>query len=173
MIAIRTPSIDDWISSNGERCEYVRGRGIERPLHDQAHSAAHTNLAVELNFYGRRTGVGEPLMSWHHRFGPEDDTRIYVPDLVFLLGQAKQPDYADRASDLMIEIASRGEEAWLAEKVKFYLENGAKRAWVVDPHRRRIGIYSPDASPRNIEADGVLTDDLLPGFELPLASIFD
>jgi Uma2 family endonuclease len=54
-----------------------------------------------------------------------------------------------------------------------YLHNGARRVWVVDPQRKRVGLYSPDAPPRCVEGDGVLTDDLLPGFALPLSVLFE
>ncbi|MFN7919813.1 MAG: Uma2 family endonuclease [Bryobacteraceae bacterium] len=175
MIATRTPSVDEWIAEHGDRCEFVRGEAMEKPLPKARHGKAQMNLGTDLNLYARRTGQGVVISEWHHAFGPPDDIRIYIPDLAFVLPprHLDVPECPDQASDIMIEIASPNQGAELADKIEFYLHNGAKRVWLVDPQRRRIGIYSPDASPRSIEANGVLTDDLLPGFELPLASIFD
>src|SRR5207253_9669460 len=52
--------------------------------------------------------------------------RIYVPDLAFVCAprNAHLPDYADRASDVMIEIVSPPESAArLTAKVEFYLQS--------------------------------------------------
>jgi Uma2 family endonuclease len=175
MIATSAPTVKEWIAEHGERCEYFLGAIEEKPLPNRDHSKAQSKLTSALSEYGERTGRGEAYPEWHHRFGAANDIRVYVPDLVFVLApnHLNLPEYANRASDIMIEIASPDQGAELADKVEFYLHNGARRVWLIDPQRRRVGVYSPDASPRSIAgADGVLTDDLLPGFALPLADLF-
>jgi Uma2 family endonuclease len=125
--------------------------------------------------YERDGGTGASLSSWHHRFGPEDDKRIYVPDLAFVRApkHTHLPDYADRASDLMIEIVSPSESAsCLTAKVEFYLQNGAGSVWVVDPVERRIDVYAPGKPMRTFRANDTLIDPVLPGFELSLHDIF-
>jgi Uma2 family endonuclease len=125
--------------------------------------------------YGRKSGNGKPFSEWHHRFGPEDDIRIYVPDLAFVCAprHTQLTDYADRASDVMIEIVSPSESAArLTAKVEFYLQNGAKSVWVVDPQTRRIDVYAPGKSMRTFGPGDTLTDAVLPGFELPLRDVF-
>ena len=48
------------------------------------------------------------------------------------------------ASDLMVEIVSPNDSASdLVDKVEFYLQNGVRSVWIVDPSRRRIDIYKP------------------------------
>lgn len=119
--------------------------------------------------------TGASLSSWHHRFGPEDDKRIYVPDLAFVPAprHAHLPDYADRASDVMIEIVSPSESASrLTAKVEFYLQNGAGSVWVVDPEERRVDIYPPGKPMRAFRESDTLTDPVLPGFELALRDLF-
>src|SRR5690349_10272908 len=109
MIATKTPSVEEFFRfGENERCEYAQGEKWEKPLANKNHSDLHAQLGSALVQYGRESGNGEALASWHHRFGPEDDKRIYVPDLVFVRApkHTQLPDYADRASDVMIEIVS-------------------------------------------------------------------
>ena len=175
MVATSNPTVEEWIAEHGERCEFVLGAVEEKPMPNGDHSDSQISLGSALHNYGKRTGRGKVRPEWHHRFGSADDTRVYVPDLAFVLApnQLNLPEYADRASDIMIEIVSPGQGSELLDKVEFYLHHGARRVWVVDPQRRRVGIYSPDASPRSVSGvDGNLTDDLLPGFSLPLTELF-
>ena len=73
----------------------------------------------------------------------------------------------------MIEIVSPSESAArLTAKVEFYLQNGARSVWVVDPQTRRIDVYAPGKSMRSFGPDDTLTDPVLPGFELPLGDVF-
>jgi len=132
-------------------------------------------LGAALLDYGRRSGAGKPRPEWHHRFGPPEDIRIYIPDLAFLLAPRPQtaPEYADRASDLMIEIVSPSDSASdLVDKVEFYIQNGVKSVWVVDRRKQRVDIYKPGRPARRVDAGDVLSDEILPGFELALAELF-
>ena len=73
----------------------------------------------------------------------------------------------------MIEIVSPSESAArLTAKVEFYLQNGARSVWVVDPPTWRIDVYAPGKSMRTFGQGDTLTDAVLPGFELPLCDIF-
>src|SRR5579859_5249214 len=113
------------------------GRSRWQPYITPGYSSA---LAQRCSNTGAKSGSGEPAPEWHHRFGPEDDKRIYVPDLVFVrtTKHTQVPDYADRASDVMIEIVSPSQSSSrLTAKVEFYLQNGAQSVWVVDPEERR------------------------------------
>lgn len=175
MIAAHTPAVEEWILQHGDRCEFVLGEALEKPMPSLQRSKSQKRLATRLTQYEEATGAGAILPEWHHRFGPPEDVRVYVPDLAFVLAPKHRnlPEYADQASDIMIEIASPRQGAELAEKVEFYLYNGARRVWVADPQRKCVDIYSPDSQPRKIASGGVLTDDLLPGFALPLRELFE
>jgi Uma2 family endonuclease len=109
MIAPKTPAVEDFLRSgeNG-RAEYAQAERWEKPLPNKDHADLQLRLGSALLQYGRSSGRGKAFSEWHHRFGPEDDIRIYVSDLAFVLAprDIQVPDYADRASDLMIEIVS-------------------------------------------------------------------
>ena len=176
MIATKTPTVEEFLrSGDNDRSEYAQGEKWEKPLPNKDHARLQLRLGSALLQYGSERGGGEPFSEWRHRFGPEDDKRIYVPDLAFVRApkHSQIPDYADRASDVMIEIVSSSESASrLTAKVEFYLQNGAGSIWVVDPDERRIDIYAPGRPMRNYRENDVLIDPVLPGFELPLRDIF-
>lgn len=93
---------------HGDRTEHAHGSVTERPVPTGSHSDCQVSFASALKIYGRKTGIGKPRTGWHHRFGPPDDIRIYVPDVVFVFTKDKPalPEYANVASELMIEIYS-------------------------------------------------------------------
>jgi Uma2 family endonuclease len=175
MIATQTPAVEEFIRQYGDRCEFVRGDRIEKALPSGSHSDIQISLGAALLEYGRRTGAGKPRSEWHHRFGPADDVRVYIPDLVFLLAprHLDPPEYADSASDIMIEIVSPGDSHLeVTDKVEFYLRHGVKSVWLIDPRTRRVSIYKPGHNTVRLENDAVLTEELLPGFELRLSELF-
>jgi len=176
MIATHVPEAEELIRVHGDRAEFVHGAILEKPMASRSHSRCQARTTSSLNSYGSRTGLGEALPEWHHRFGPPDDVRLYVPDVAFVFTQEKQdlPEYANRASELMIEIQSPSTDlADLLDKLHFYLANGAKSVWVVYPAQRRVDVFKPGAPTKTFVQDAVLIDPLLPGFELPLAELFD
>src|SRR5438128_7003779 len=130
MTPTNTPAAEEFLrSGDNERCEYAHGDKWEKPQANKQHAQLQVHLGAALVQYGRESGNGEPFSAWHHRFGPEDDKRIYVPDLAFVCAprHTRVPVYADRASDVMIEIVSPSESpARLTAKVEFCLQNGAR-----------------------------------------------
>jgi Uma2 family endonuclease len=177
VIATQTPSVEEFLrSGDNERFEYAQGEKWERPLSNKRHAGTHARLGTALVQYERDGGTGTTFSSWHHRFGPEGDIRIYAPDLAFVRAprHIQLPDYADRASDVMIEILSPPElVSRLVGKIDFYLRNGAERVWVVDSEERFIDVYVPGWSSRTFRESDTLIDPVLPGFELSLRDIFD
>jgi|SRR6266478_6223390 len=176
MIATKTPTVEEFLrSGDNDRSEYAQGEKWEKPLPNKYHADLQLSLGSSLRQYGRESGNGKAFSEWHHRFGPEDDKRIYVPDLAFVRApkHTQVPDYADRASDVMVEIVSPSQSASrLTAKVEFYLQNGAGSVWVVDPEERRIDVYAPGKATRTFRESDTLVDPILPDFELPLRDIF-
>ena len=80
--------------------------------------------------------------------------------------EARRPPFAAVVPDFVVEIVSpsnRGPE--LADKVRRYLEGGARLIWVIDARRRTAAIYRPDAEPEVLQDPETLDGgDVLPGF---------
>ena len=75
--------------------------------------------------------------------------------------------------DIAIEVISPTECASEShDKVRAYLRNGSAEVWQVYPKSRTVQIYRGEIS-RSVESSQQVESDLLPGFVLPLSSLFE
>ncbi|MDX2268920.1 MAG: Uma2 family endonuclease [Bryobacter sp.] len=172
-VLAQPPSIEEVLRTPGrERAEFAHGEFWEKPMGSGKHSRLQGLLCILLGNYLMKSKLGLVLPEYHHRFGPDGDLRLFIPDVAIAL-QRSVPDYADRASDIMIEIVSPSQSpALFADKIAFYLANGAREVWVVEPTERWIAIYQPGISPRHFGRGKTLVSSLLPGFELNVDEFF-
>ena len=89
--------------------------------------------------------------------------------------EARRP-FRAAVPEFLVEIVSpsnRGPE--LEEKVRHYLDGGARLVWVINARLRRATIYRPDAEPEILQDPDVLGGgDVLPGFAFNVREcIFD
>ena len=80
--------------------------------------------------------------------------------------EARTPPFAAIVPDFIVEIVSpsnRGPE--LDDKVRRYLEGGARLVWVINARRRRVTIYRPGMEPEVLDDPDLLYGgDVMPGF---------
>jgi Uma2 family endonuclease len=77
--------------------------------------------------------------------------------------------------NLVVEVLSesntRGE---IAGKLKEYFFAGVQLVWVIDPRKRTADVYTAPDVKTAVPADGSLEGgEVLPGFSLPLAEVFE
>ena len=96
--------------------------------------------------------------------------------------EARQPPFAAIVPDFIIEIVSpsnRGPD--LADKIRRYLQGGARLIWVINARRRQVTIHRPGTEPEILDNPELLHDpellhgdDVMPGFVFPVRQrIFD
>ncbi len=74
--------------------------------------------------------------------------------------------------DLAVEIVSPSDRsADVEEKVQDWLQAGCREVWVVRPRLQQVSIYRL-GSKQILEAAGIVTSDLLPGFSCSVAELF-
>lgn len=75
--------------------------------------------------------------------------------------------------DLAVEVISPNDvyEDVLA-KVGEYFDHGVRQVWVVSPRERRVDVYDSRQAVRIVVAPADLETPLLPGWRLPLATLF-
>ena len=108
------------------------------------------------------------------------DENTFAPDVAFI-SKARQPELPnDRFNpippDLAVEIVSpsdlRNRHERIDKKIEHYLAAGVL-LWYVFPEQREVKVYVPGQPVQVADIDGVLTGgDVLPGFTLPVRSIF-
>ncbi|HUF51603.1 MAG TPA: Uma2 family endonuclease [Longimicrobiales bacterium] len=77
--------------------------------------------------------------------------------------------------DLAIEIdLESGSKPGSRQRIVDYLEAGTALVWAIDPRSRTAMAYRPDGSARLVrEHEALDGEDVVPGFSLPLAELFD
>ncbi len=109
----------------------------------------------------------------------EDPPTLRVPGVSFVRAERLRPPsdegYLMFAPDLVAEILSPSDSAQeVREKVRQFLNAGTSVAWVVYPKLREVEVYCADGSARVLnEHQSLELPDLLPGFSLPVAKIFE
>lgn len=76
--------------------------------------------------------------------------------------------------DFAIELRSPSDSLRVVqEKMREYLDNGARLGWLLDPPDRRVYIYRPGAPVERLDGpDKVSGDPILPGFVLDLREVW-
>jgi Uma2 family endonuclease len=78
------------------------------------------------------------------------------------------------APDLAVEVLSPSDSPGdVQQKVRDYLDAGARLVWTIAPEARTASVYRASSSARLLrEADHLDGEDLLPGLSIPLAELF-
>ena len=111
-----------------------------------------------------------------------DRSTLLSPDVAFTrIERAPKREFkkwAPLMPDIAVEVQSPSNTlADLRRKAAIYLEHGSQLVWIVIPDSKGVEVCRLDDNGDNarefIGADGSLSgEDVLPGFELPLAALF-
>lgn len=161
------------------RVELVRGRIVREPLPGAPHGWLTGRLVERIGSYAREHGLGIVVTETGFLLSVEPPT-VRGPDLAFLARESLPPELPSQgfwrvAPDLAIEVVSPSNTAAeIREKVLEYLASGSRLVWVVDPASRSVSAYRSrrDIALLTVE-DALEGGDVLPGFRLPIAELFD
>lgn len=108
----------------------------------------------------------------------EDPDTVRAPDVAFVrTGRPPIParGFYAGAPDLVVEVLSPDDRpGYVREEVAEWLEAGARAVWVVDPHDRTVTVHEPRRkAKRLVDTDTLRGGSVLPGFEVPVSSIFE
>lgn len=106
---------------------------------------------------------------------------VLAPDVAFVSqaqidAQESTPGFWRGAPDLVVQVVSPSDSFVQVErKVSQWIEAGCRLAWVVNPGQQTVQVYSSE-TPAQITflgiSDSLSGGDILPGFSLPVDSIF-
>jgi Uma2 family endonuclease len=157
--------------------ELVRGEIVQAPPPE--HGRVSMKVGYTLESFGRQTRYGYCLSASAVSTERGPDT-VRAPDLCFY-SFARWPESQVATGlppvppDLVVEILSpRNRPAEMRKKILEYLEAGVPLVWVIDPPRRRVGLYRPgDVFPTFVN-EGEALENLpeLPGFRCPVSDFF-
>lgn len=163
---------------NGKLYELVNHTLVEKPM-----GSPEAYLALEL---GRLLGNFVASRDVGFLYGADAliellPDQVRGPDVCFV-SWTRRPDrtvptepISDLIPDLAVEILSPSNTAReMRMKVKEYFLAGVRLIWIIDPVKRSAEILTaPDAKTALAESDTLDGGDVLPGFRLPLAKLFE
>jgi Uma2 family endonuclease len=182
MVATKLYTAEDvvrLIANSDDDFELIEGELIRMPPASFEHGGLEASFVFEIGDYARAHRLGKVLgSSTGYFFGRDPDT-LLEPDVTFVRADRLPPreawrSFSDVVPDLVVEIISPSEtRAHIQRKIDIYLANGVSLIWFVDPRRQSVTVYAPNRAAAvlgiNDELDG---EDVLPGFRLAIASLF-
>jgi Uma2 family endonuclease len=84
-------------------------------------------------------------------------------------------DFVTGAPDLAVEVLSPSDRILdLQQKVRDYLDAGARLVWLVAPQAQTVTVYRADGSAQLLrDQDTLGGEDVLPGLSIPLSDVFN
>lgn len=162
---------------DGLRHELINGELLTTSPPGEEHGAVTMNLSILLGQYIKAHKLGR-LYAAETGFKLESgpDT-VLAPDIAFIrrerMGSVSK-SYRLGAPDLVVEVVSPGDKRReVAEKARRWLSLGATIVWVIKPCTKTVEVYR-DGEHRVLATSDLLdVDDLIPGFQTTVASIFE
>lgn len=168
--------------------ELVKGELVPVSPGKMPHARAMVVVGSRLESFVREHGGGRVYADvWCVLNVPGDPERVRAPDVAFISEETIEAGGGQAAvsgqimfrgaPELVVEIHSPANEREAGEfiqKVRDYLDGGVRLLWVIYPYARYATAYRPDGSARLLrEGQALEGEDVLPGFRLPLAELFD
>ncbi len=178
----RVTAEDLWRMGTGDiRRELVDGEVVEMAPAGGVHGRVSGRVYLRLAEHVAAHGGGEVVVG---DVGfvlalPGDPERVRAPDVAFVstgrLPEGQLPQgFIHGAPDLAVEVLSPSDNPLeVQQKVRDYLEAGARLVWLIAPRAKTATVYRPDGSARLVrEPEHLDGEDVLPGLTLSLTELF-
>jgi Uma2 family endonuclease len=158
--------------------EVSRGMLVREPRPGQQHGEIVAELTYLLRGYLETRPVGRIVTEGGFLLSTAPLT-LRGPDVAFVraerLSSEKNPRFFRGAPDLAIEVVSPSNRAGeILQKIAELLDAGTQIAWIVYPATQTVAEHTGAGDVRVLHANDLLTaPELLPGFELRVARIFE
>ena len=158
------------------RLELDRGELISMPPAGGDHGEVGIQIAALVTIHVRAHKLGRTYNS-DTGFRLSPDT-VRAPDFAFIRSdrapKGRTPGFVPMAPDLAVEVFSPSDSpAQLMRKIKQYLAAGTHTVWVVYPEQKQIHVLEASGADRILNAADTLDcPELLPGFSVPVESLF-
>jgi Uma2 family endonuclease len=175
---------DDYVlfPEDGKRHELIDGEHYVSPAPSRIHQRISMNVAGLIWSYLREHRIGQVFTAPFDVIFSHFD--VVQPDIVYLsrerMAEIETDPYVKGAPNLLVEIGSastRRRDKTI--KRRLYERFGVEEYWVVDPNAQSIKVFRQQsrfyvlAGELSLDSGDVLTTSILPGLELPLATIFE
>ena len=168
------------LPDDGQRHELIAGELRTMAPSGSEHGWVAINLSTPLAQYVRAHRLGRVYAAetgFQLTTGPDT---VLAPDVAFVcqervVAAGRVTRYWSGPPDLAAEVLSPNDRpAEVEEKVASWLAHGTRLVLVVDPRRRTVRVYRPGTPPRTLaEHDVLSSEDVVPGWTLPVRALFE
>jgi Uma2 family endonuclease len=161
-------------------CELIDGRIVPMSPTGDEHGRIEVNFSVALKGFVKSRRLGHVLggeVGVYTQRGPD---RVRGADVAYLSNEryarrGRAGGFLEVAPDLVVEILSPNDTVGeLTQKLREYFAIGVRVVWVADPAARCVFVHRSLTDVREFrESDRLPGDDVLPGFDEPVAALFE
>lgn len=164
---------------DGFRYELVKGELRKMSPSGSEHGATIVNITVLLAQYVKANKLGVCFgTETGFKIASDPDT-VRAPDVAFIR-QERIPEsgipkqFWPGAPDLAVEVLSPGDtRSEVAEKVRDWLEAGARAVWVINPKQHGVTVHRSTTDVTRLSKEDELDGgDVVPGFRCRVSEIF-
>lgn len=161
-----------------QKWEFIQGEVIMHSPALNRHLMATKRLYELMSAHVRVNGLGIVHIEKAMTCFPRND---YEPDVMFFgtakLGLISPDTLRFPIPDLIVEVLSPSTEKRDRDiKFKDYALHGVGEYWIIDAVAETVELYRLSGEiypPTEAQADGKLSSEVVPGFEIPVRAIFD
>lgn len=162
------------------RCELIDGRIVTMSPTGQEHGGVEVNFGAALKAFVRERGLGHVRVGEVGIYTRRNPDRVRGADALYISNERyacrqRQRGYLDVAPEIVVEVLSPDDRSSdLRDKIAEYFAIGVRLLWIADPERRRIAVHMDGHLVAELgEGDSLSGDDVLPGFEVAVAELFE
>jgi Uma2 family endonuclease len=166
------------LPDNGYNYEIVDGELVMSPKNNPEHSDICAEISMRMRLFAKEQKLGRV---WESNVGFWMTNRnLRAPDVSFVSAarlNTVRPlrSFFQGAPDLAVEVLSPSNTRFeIDQRLRDFFESGTRLAWVIDPISESAEVCH-SAIDRQMVGPGAILDgeDVLPGFQLPLAELFE
>jgi Uma2 family endonuclease len=160
------------------RCELVHGELIQMTPAGFEHGRIAAEIGWVLKEYVKQRPIGIVTGAETGFQISRDPDTVRAPDAAFTRAERVPATpvrgFFPEAPDLAVEVVSPGDRASeVTAKVQDWLSAGCRMVWVVDPEVASVTVYRGRNQIAILGSSDVLNgEDVLPGFSVPVGSLF-
>ena len=161
-------------------CELIDGKIVPMSPTGDERGGVEVNVSTSLVTFVRARRLGHVRAGEVGIYTRRNPDRVRAADVLYISDtrygrRTITAGYLDVAPELVVEILSpRDTVMELTEKLREYFAIGVTLVWLIDPSARRVFVYRSLTEIRELtDADRLSGEEVLPGFELPVAALFE
>ena len=180
---LMTAEILDQMPATDAHVELVAGEIIIMSPAGPEHGEIALNTGSFVREFLRKHKLGKAYAAETGFIISRNPDTVRAPDVAFVTAERARRQtrgyplgqgFFDGAPDLAVEVVSPGDtDEAVQTKILEYLQAGTSVVWIIRPRTHTVTVYRSLSDIRVLtEQDTLTSDDLLPGFSVPVSELF-